>query len=98
MTIQTKFGPCRNVDLDHLMVYGEDSYIFSDYIVDGMSGCYQLFGFEYHEDDDTFHFFVEEGFEDGSAETYDAEISKEDQEYIKNLYKEYKEGLMNGNS
>ena len=91
MVVQTQYGLCQNVDLEHLKEYaGEGSYMFSDYIVDNGDKGYLLFGFEVWEDDNnSFHFFVEEGFEDGSAETYKTEISKADQEEIKKIYYEY---------
>ena len=94
MNIQTEFGICKNVDFEHLKEYaGYGSYMFSDYILDNDNGSYLLFGFEVHEDEEDennkFHFFVEEGCEDGSAESYSTELSKVDIEFIKHLYYEY---------
>lgn len=96
MDIQTAYGICKNVDYEHMKEYmgglrsDTACFYFTDFILSVDENVYLLFGYEVWRDkDDEFHFFVEEGFEDGSAETYKAEISKADQEYIKKLYYEY---------
>ena len=96
MEIQTDYGRCPNVDLEHMKEYlggiSEDTacFCFTDYIVSVDDNVYLLFGFEVHRDqNDTFHFFVEEGFENGSATTYDAGVNVIDQNAIKELYYEY---------
>lgn len=94
MDIQTAYGICRHVDIDHLVTYGcndssTSTFIFTDYIIDNKYS-YLLFGFEVlHDRNNEFRFFVEEGSEDGSADTYKAEISRTDQEEIKKIYAEY---------
>lgn len=95
MDIKTTFGICKNVDLDHMKLYGlndEDTvcFCFDDYIEQHNEDEYLLFFFELHKDENNkFYFFVEEGLAGGEANIYDADISKEDQEYIKKLYYEY---------
>ena len=96
MDIQTNYGICKNVDYEHMEEYmgglqpDTACFCFMDFILNVNENVYPLFGYEVWRDKgDEFHFFVEEGFENGEAETYDAEISKTDQEYIKKLYYEY---------
>lgn len=97
MVVQTQYGLCNNVDLEHMKPYlggiggDTDCICFTDYILDVPdSEAYLLFYFEVWKDKgDEFHFLVEEGFEDGSAETYTTELSKGDQEEIKKLYYEF---------
>jgi hypothetical protein len=96
MEVQTLYGICKNVDIDHLKEYGgvrsdTASFMFSDFIIKATDdGYYLFFGFEVWRDKgDEFHFFVEEGFTDGSADTYDAGISRADAEEIKKIYYEY---------
>ena len=94
MDVQTRYGICKNVDLDHLKEYhGKGCYLFTNYIVDNNNGSYLLFGFEIWENEEDenkkFHFFEEEWFEDGSSDMYPAEISTFDRDYIKNLYYEF---------
>ena len=96
MDIQTNYGICKNVDYEHMVEYlgglqpDTACFSFTDFILSVNENVYLLFGYEVWRDkDDEFHFFVEEGFENGEAQTYKAEISKADQEYIKKLYYEY---------
>ena len=96
MNITTNYGICKNVDIDHMQEYlggigtDTDCFMFSDLIVNPKPGVYLLFGFEVWKDkENEFHFFVEEGYEDGSSETRDAGIDKASQEYIKKLYYQY---------
>lgn len=96
MDIQTAYGICKNVDYEHMVEYlgglqpDTACFSFTDYILSVNENVYLLFGYEVWRDKgDEFHFFVEEGFENGESDTYDAEISKADQEYIKKLYYEY---------
>ena len=86
MTICTKYGTVNDIDLEHLTDYmGDGSYMFTS------PDNSLLFGFEIWEDDNnSFHFFVEEGFEDGSADTYSVKIAKHEEEYIKELYRKFK--------
>lgn len=96
MDIQTDYGICKNVDLDHMEEYlggirSDTACIkFTDPILSVSDDVYLLFFFEVHRDEgDTFHFGVEEGFKGGEATTYKANISKSDEEYIKKLYYEF---------
>lgn len=48
MEIQTPYGICKNVDIEHLEVYNDETncYRFSDYIINNGENSYLLFGFE----------------------------------------------------
>ena len=96
MEVQTLYGICNNVDLEHMKEYlsgvTDDTacFYFTDFIVSVDENVYLLFGFEVWRDKgDEFHFFVEEGFDDGSSETRDAGINLADAEVIKKMYYEY---------
>lgn len=98
MDVQTDYGICKNVDLEHMTEYlgGVSSdtacIMFTDYILNVSEDVYLLFFFEVWRDKgDEFHFLVEEGFKGGEAQTYAANISKSDEEYIKKLYYEFME-------
>lgn len=96
MDIQTNYGICRNVDIDHMREYlggiQDDTacFIFTNAILQVDEDEYLIFGFEvWRGEKDKFKFFVEEGFHGGEAQTYDAGISRAAQEYIKKLYYTY---------
>ena len=96
MSVQTQYGVCNNVDINHIKEYQcgiseyTDCFCFTDYISNKSENEYLLFGFEVWKNKaNEFHFFVEEGFKEGSSQTYDAEISVADREEIKKIYYEY---------
>lgn len=96
MDIQTKFGIAKNIKIEP---YGNGTYTLA-YINKRKfiptdeepygEDAYDLFGFDAPIDDDPeWRFWVEFGDFNGESETYNAEISDDDKEKIKQMYYEY---------
>lgn len=93
MEVRTKYGVCKNVDLEHMLPYGiiddeTDCFMFKDYISENDDGSYRMLYFEVwkSKNGDSFHFYVEENKGDGSSISYGAGLSEEDKNYIVQMY------------
>lgn len=95
MIISTEYGICKNIDLEHLKLYANNKYTFVDnyniYDIHNYLILYfEVWPEEYcNNDEDPFHFFVEEYDIDGHIYFHKVDLKIDEINYIKRLYNEY---------
>lgn len=88
-TITTPYGAFTNLEVTP---YNEETYVLANL---SKEEGYAMLGFDAPvTDDNVWRFWVELGYMDGSAETHSVELSKEDQDAIKELHFLYKQSLI----